>query len=179
MFPIILVIIEAFTKENRKINKDVDFSEFSYTWTCFIIMGMLLILTAKKDLGIFVKINTIGVAFVIIVIIFVCCVGFYGFSNTEYFIFAVPPTNTADPSPQIVMFSSNFGPLMGILGGGYYLHNITLPIVRNAKNPKNNNRDLFIGYLMAFISYAGCGLLGYFGFSGSLFVVDNVPTPIA
>lgn len=67
------------------------------------------------------------------------------------------------------MFSAEFGPLMGILGGGYYLHNITLPIVRNAKNPENNNRDLFIGYLMAFISYGGCGLLGLFGFNGSMF----------
>jgi hypothetical protein len=58
---------------------------------------------------------------------------------------------------------------MGILGGGYYLHNITLPIVRNAKYPEKNNRNLFIGYLMVFLSYAVCGTLGYYGFTGSTF----------
>ncbi len=58
---------------------------------------------------------------------------------------------------------------MGILGGGYYLHNITLPIVRNAKYPEKNVRNLFIGYLLVFISYVLCGTLGYYGFTGTTF----------
>ena len=49
---------------------------------------------------------------------------------------------------------------MGILGGGYYLHNITLPIVRNSANPKNNARDVFLGYFLVFISYSLCGVMG-------------------
>ncbi len=56
---------------------------------------------------------------------------------------------------------------MGILGGGYYLHNITLPIVRNSKKPENNVRDVFIGYFLVFLSYVICGTFGSFGFSGS------------
>lgn len=62
-----------------------------------------------------------------------------------------------------------FGSLMGILGGGYYLHNITLPIIKNNRNPENNVRDVFIGYLLVFFTYALCGTLGYFGFSGYYF----------
>ncbi len=58
---------------------------------------------------------------------------------------------------------------MGILGGGYYLHNISLPIVRNAANPKNNVRDVFIGYFLVFASYVLCGLFGYYGFTGTYF----------
>jgi hypothetical protein len=65
-----------------------------------------------------------------------------------------------------MLFSTNFAPLMGILGGGYYLHNIMLPIIRNAKNPENNQRDVVIGYTLVFISYIICGSLGYFGFTG-------------
>lgn len=74
-------------------DKSIDFHEFNYSWTCFIILGVLLILTAKKDLGVFVKINTIGVIFVIIVILFVLGVGFYSFSNTHFYIYATPPGN--------------------------------------------------------------------------------------
>jgi hypothetical protein len=58
---------------------------------------------------------------------------------------------------------------MGILGGGYYLHNISLPIIRNSKNPENNVRDVFIGYFLVFLSYVLCGTLGYYGFSGYYF----------
>jgi hypothetical protein len=58
---------------------------------------------------------------------------------------------------------------MGILGGGYYLHNITLPIVRNAKYPENNVRNLLIGYLLVFFSYLICGTLGYYAFTGTYF----------
>lgn len=61
---------------------------------------------------------------------------------------------------------------MGILGGGYYLHNISLPIVRNSAKPENNARDVFIGYFLVFISYILCGLFGYYGFTGHYFTHD-------
>jgi hypothetical protein len=59
---------------------------------------------------------------------------------------------------------------MGMLSGGFYLHNITLPIIRNSANPKSNVRDVFIGYFLVFISYSVCGTLGYFGFTGEYFI---------
>ena len=49
--------------------------------------------------------------------------------------------------------------------GGFYLHNISLPIYRNSKNPKNNFRDVFAGFFLVFLSYIVCGCLGYVGFS--------------
>lgn len=54
---------------------------------------------------------------------------------------------------------------MGILGGGFYLHNISIPIYRNSKNPEKNVRDMFIGFLCVALSYILCGVLGTFGFS--------------
>jgi hypothetical protein len=53
---------------------------------------------------------------------------------------------------------------MGILGGGFYLHNISIPIYRNSKNSKNNVRDMFIGFFVVALSYILCGILGTFGF---------------
>ena len=67
------------------------------------------------------------------------------------------------------LMSSNFSPLAGILGLGYYLHTCTLPIVRSAAHPEKNDRDLFLGYFFVFLSYVILGSLGYIGFVGTNF----------
>jgi hypothetical protein len=152
----------------RKIDTGIDFGEFSYSYTCIIIFALLLLLTAIRNLSIFVKIATIGVFFVFIIIIFITGVGIYGFTNTDYVYSQEEKVENPDAS-LITFFNSSFGPLMGILGGGYYLHNITLPIVRNAAKPENNVRDVFLGYFLVFLSYVICGLFGLYGFSGYYF----------
>ena len=67
------------------------------------------------------------------------------------------------------MFNSDFSPLAGVLGIGYFLHTVSLPIVRNNANQKNNERDVFCGYLLVGFSYMACGLMGSIGFMGSYF----------
>lgn len=49
------------------------------------------------------------------------------------------------------------------------MHVITLPIIKNAKKPEDNAKNVFIGYFLTFMSYTICGILGYFGFSGTYF----------
>ena len=58
---------------------------------------------------------------------------------------------------------------MGILGGGFYFHNIALSVCRNSRNPENNVRDVFLGYFATFLTYVFCGVLGVYGFLGSHF----------
>jgi hypothetical protein len=58
---------------------------------------------------------------------------------------------------------------MGIFGAGYFIHTCSLPIVRSAKNPEKIPRDVFLGYLAVFVSYAVVGSLGYIGFLGVKF----------
>ena len=84
LYPIILVCIELFTKEDRHIDFAIDFSHFSYSYTCFIIFGILWLLTARRDLRIFVKINMYGVIFTIIIIIFIISTGIYALCVSEY-----------------------------------------------------------------------------------------------
>lgn len=67
------------------------------------------------------------------------------------------------------MFSTPIAPLMGILGGGFYFHNISLSVCRNSRNPENNVRDVFLGYFATFLTYVLCGVLGCYGFLGSDF----------
>jgi solute carrier family 38 (sodium-coupled neutral amino acid transporter), member 9 len=164
-------IIMAVTGIKRDISTSIDFSEFSYSYTCIIVMVVLMGMTAIRKLGFFVKFNTFGVIFIFMIIAFILSVGVYGFTSTHY-TFTLPDNPSQRDPFFIKLFSLDFAPLMGILGGGYYLHNITLPIIRNSANPKNNARDVFIGYFLVFISYSLCGVMGYFGFSGTYFTKD-------
>ena len=153
---------------DRKIDTGIDFTEFSYSYTCIIIFAILMVLTAVRNISVFVKLATVGVFFVFLIIIFIVGVGIYGFTNTHY-VYSEEAHALDDKSSLILFVNSSFGPLMGILGGGYYLHNISLPIIRNAEKPENNIRDVFLGYFLVFLSYTICGLFGYYGFSGTYF----------
>ena len=66
---------------------------------------------------------------------------------------------------EILLFSAGYNHLMGILGGGFYLHNMSLPIYRNSKIPENNYRDIFLGFVVVCLSYIFVGVFGYYGFS--------------
>ena len=133
VYPIVLTIIGH---SNQQISTDIDFKDFpSYTYICIIIMGVLIALTLISKLDLFVKISTYSVIFVFLTLIFLVTIGIYSLGNTN-FIFSDSPILPGQKDPwEIKLFRRNVGPLLGILCGAFYLHNITLPIVRNAKNP--------------------------------------------
>ena len=60
---------------NRQLDTDPDFSQFSYSYTCIIVMAILLLMTAIRNVGIFVKINTFGVIFIFMIITFIIATG--------------------------------------------------------------------------------------------------------
>jgi hypothetical protein len=174
LYPIILVGIELKTGEDVKIDFGMDWSGFSYSYTTLIVFIYLFILTARRDMSIFIKINTFGVIFTMIIIVYIITVGIMGISLTNYeFVWYKDNTgkdynnHLANGNTEILLFAANYGPLMGILGGGFYLHNISLPIYRNSKNEENNVRDMFMGFLVVCLSYNVCGTLGALGFSSS------------
>lgn len=63
------------------------------------------------------------------------------------------------------MFKPTIGGIMGILASGFYLHNISLSIYQNGKNPENAKRDICIAYSGVCLSYIVVGTLGAIGFS--------------
>ena len=69
----------------------------------------------------------------------------------------------------IPLFGSAYAPLMGILGGGFYCHNMSLSIVANAKHPEHNNRNILAGFFLVFLTYSVIGVTGIYGFTGSNF----------
>jgi hypothetical protein len=62
---------------------------------------------------------------------------------------------------------------MGTLGGGFYLHNISLPIYQNSKKPEKAVRDMFIGFMVVCFSYITCGVLGMYGFKSNYLFPDR------
>jgi hypothetical protein len=171
------VVIELFTGEDKpiKVSADMNFSEFSYTWTCFIIFGILFLITMKRDLTIFIKINTFGVIFTMIIIAFIISVGLTGLYHGGYE-YSQFTDNIADEdldNDRIILFASAYSHLMGTLGGGFYLHNISLPIYQNSKQPEKAVRDMFFGFLVVCLSYITCGVLGMYGFKSPYLFPDE------
>ena len=171
LFSILLPIIEIFNHEDHIIDPKVDFevidfSKFSYSWTCLLIFIVLFILTARRDLSIFIKINTFGVIFTIIVILFIITYGLIGLAKGgyEYDTFVDNKEDETLGNGKVVLFATAYSHLMGTLGGGFYLHNISLPIYRNSKNPDTAVRDMFLGFFVVMLSYCVCGTLGVYGF---------------
>ena len=148
-------------------------SQYSSSYCALTIALALMIICSKKDLSIFMKVGSIGVIFVFMLIIFIVVTGIMAFSNTEFMVGSAEESNeNTDWSSSlrtVTMLNSNFSPLAGILGLGYFLHTCSLPIVRSAAKPEKTDRDMFLGYFFVFISYLLIGTLGYIGFIGTDF----------
>ena len=123
--------------ESNVVDTSVNWGQFSYTWTCVIILCIEFLMTLRKDLRIYIKLNTFGVAGIIILMVFLMTTGFISISDTDY--------TTSDSyytsHPEITnlglvkLFASHYARLMGILGGGFYFHNLALPVIKKNPNP--------------------------------------------
>ena len=143
---------------------------------------MVILVCSKKDIKIFMKIGSFGVIFVVLLMIFIIYTGIKSLTDTEFSIGSYDDsmkTNWQTNQRTLVLFYSNFPSLLGVMCAGYFLHTCSLSIVRNTANPDKITRDVFIGYLMVFISYSVVGVLGYIGFMGvdfKKYFLNNVGT---
>lgn len=177
--PVILLIISGGSKD---MDLEPSWNTFNYTWTCVLIFAIVFAMTAIKDMNIFVRINSFGVIFIFMIIFIIAGNGVYGIIGTDFTTNidkynAYVDEKIIDPKipylAYIQLFGSSVAVLMGLLGGGFYFHNISLPVIRGSEKPDNNNRDVFIGYFLVYITYCLVGILGYYGFSGDTFASKN------
>lgn len=102
-----------------------------------IVFVIECLITSRKDLSIFIRLMSYGSAFIMALIAFIIGFGFYGIATTHYEIAPpgkIDPYTPADDTRYIQLFNSDFSPLAGALGIGYFLHTVSLPIVRNNEN---------------------------------------------
>ena len=152
---------------------DPSFERFSPSYVGLILFVILVIICNKKDINIFLRVGSFGVIFVVLLMIFIIATGVIAFTDTTFVVGSAAESDNTDWAKSnkriLVMANVNFPPLLGILCTGYFLHTCALPIVRSSKNPEKIGRDMFLGYLLVFISYAIVGTLGYIGFMGTYF----------
>ena len=131
-------------------------------------------MTLRRDLNIYVKMNAIGVLGIIILMIYILVNGLVDITRTEYTMDESVYEEylkkaESDPDTPFVayvqLFTGRYARLVGIVGCGFYLHNISLPIIAKNPNKETNERDLFIGYASVFFTYIFFGVVGYLGFS--------------
>ena len=87
LYPIILAVMDlcgAHTTYDPSNLFPPVFDKFSYTWTCVIIFFIIFAMTAPRDVSIYVKINSFGVVFIVIVVVFLIAMGCYSLTNTDY-----------------------------------------------------------------------------------------------
>ena len=168
-YPIVLALYKWISGSNPAYYADPTFKHFSSSYCAMMLAVLLIYICSKKDLNIFMRIGSFGVIFIMLFVLYIIYNFIAATTNTT---FEFGTTSESDltiwsnNARTIVLFNSNFGPLAGILCAGYYLHTCSLPLIRSSANPEKKYRDLFIGYVLVFVSYAICGCLGYIGFLG-------------
>lgn len=120
-----------------------------------------------KEITFLIKISSKGIFFVSFLLLFVYYTGIKGFFDTTYDYKYI--LNKGDGPSHILLFGDDPSKLAGALSLGYFTHTIIIPVIKNNEDQKNNKRDLFLGYLLVFITYTTIGITGYYGFSGSSF----------
>ena len=171
LYPILLY---AMGKGDVAIEMTTDWSQFSLSYTCLILLVIVLLMVLPRDTMYIQRVNAFGVVFVVIFLLFVIYNGLRSVTSTDYvYSTAAYEAAVSDPdAPYTAMLKlsgSDFMPLMGILGGGFYFHNMSLTMVANAKHPEHNTRNILIGFILVFITYAVIGVTGVYGFTGSTF----------
>jgi len=174
LYPILLYAVGNGTAIEMK----TDWSQFSLSYTCLILLAIVLLMVLPRDTMYIQRVNAFGVVFVVIFLLFVVYNGLRSMTSTDY-VYSTEAYDAAVSDPDtpytamIKLSGSDYMPLMGILGGGFYFHNMSLSMVANARHPEHNTRNILIGFILVFITYSLIGLAGVYGFTGSTFAVFN------
>lgn len=171
LYPIALALIEwIFKKQIELVDKPV-FTSFSQAYCAIVLFVVEIFIVTKKDLSIFIKLVSYGSFFIMSLMVFIVGVGFYSLHNTHFEIVNHNQPTVIDGSRtrNIHLFDIQVSPLAGLLGIGFFLHTISIPIIRNNANQKNNERDVLLGYILVATSYIVVGTMGYIGFTGYFF----------
>lgn len=161
------LIAWIFRQQMEYVTEPHDFTHFSQTYCAIICFSIQVFICMKKDLSVFIRLMQYGSYFIITLMMLNVLIGIYGFTNTEYQI--LPPSNQSKPNVDdnlrfLYLFNTNFSPLAGQLGIGYFLHTVAVPIIKNNEKPENNERDVLFGYILVCFSYICVGTMGYIGY---------------
>ena len=138
LYPIIQGVINLASHSDTAADiHQISFSSFSLTYVCIGISIILFFIYLKREFSFFVKVNTFGVCFVLMILLFNFAYAFYGFSTTDYATHAAPSGDLTPANSKygnVFLFNKDFGSLAGIFGTGFFIHNMILALLKNNAN---------------------------------------------
>jgi hypothetical protein len=170
LFPIIALLLNKMGANLEPMDSYPYLDRFSIFY-CGIFVGIILFpLLITKHIAFLIKLNSYGVYFVLVSIIFVISNGIYSICTTDFDFEYILNHNKPNVSPRhLYLFGDNPILLAGTLTLSYFSHSFALPMMKNNERQENNKRDLFLGYCLVFGTYVFLGILGYIGFSGEAY----------
>lgn len=80
LYPMILFV----SGSDAAIEMTTDWSQFSLSYTCLILLAIVLLMVLSRDTAYIQKVNAFGVVFVVIFLIFIVCNGVKAMLTTSY-----------------------------------------------------------------------------------------------
>ena len=117
------------------------------------------ILAAKRDLSAILKMAKYGIIALLAYFAFIIYIFFENVTSQGFH----------DKFKKLHYFSTDFGLIAGVFALAFFGHNFVPNVLATNANPKNNIRDLRIGFIGVYIIY---GIVGFFGGIGILGVTD-------
>lgn len=171
LYPCLCLFLKIFNVDLDEEDLEPHFNKFSFFYCALLVCIFVFPLTILKEMGMLVKFNSKGIYFVSGLIAFVIYNGIATMIRDNLHIgYKDNPKGKKDI--YLHLFGENPGLICGTLSLGLFSHSVILPLLKNNRKPENNQRNLFIGYILVTFTYIIIGLLGYIGFSGSKFDAD-------
>ena len=171
LYPCICLFLKIFNVDLDEDDLEPHFTKFSLFYCALLVSILVFPLTILKEMGILVKFNSKGIYFVSALLIFVIYSGISTMIKDNLHLgYKENPKGNKDI--YLHLFGEKPGLICGTLSLGLFSHSVILPLLKNNRKPQNNQRDLFIGYVLVTLTYIIIGLMGYIGFSGSDFDAD-------
>ncbi len=171
LYPCICLFLKIFNFDLDEEDLTPSFSKFSLLYCALLVAVLVFPLTILKEMTGLVKFNSYGIYFVSVLLIFVIINGFRTIIR-DNFHFEYIENIKDDKDRNLFLYGDNPGILCGTLSLGLFCHSVILPLLKNNRNPDNNQRDLFFGYVCVTLTYIIIGIMGYIGFSGHQFESD-------
>ena len=168
LFPCICFFLKLFNIDIDGQDLTPHFDKFSLFYCALVVCVIVFPLTILKEMQCITKFNSAGIYFVSALLIFVIYQGIATLA-TDNFHFEYKENIEGSEDRNLFLFGENIGLLVGTLSIGLFSHSVMLPIMNNNRNQENNQRDLFLGYVLVTLTYIIIGIMGYIGFSGSEF----------
>ena len=108
-------------------------NNFSSAYTAFFLYFVLVLISSKRNLGVFIRLGSLGAIFVTMFVIGIVVLGIFSWYNTEYQIGTTEDNQLTKWDLKnlqgirtVVLFTANFAPLASLLNIGFFLHTMAV-----------------------------------------------------